>query len=234
MKRTLVNRLAVVAALTVAAAVSGPAQSGGAADAGRLVYADFQNLQNGRPVSARGGRTQLNRYAQNMANAPKFRGLENSEPPAPAPARGKADDPNIAAAFEYEVRIPNEWAGVHMEVFGNPEKDGKLVADDVSGYKFITMQIFAKGPKSIKLELISRGHGLDLEAGYPAATFRLTPGFNTYKMKLDSFRQPGWAQPINIKKDILQKLTSVTIGVHCDKCEMESGTILVDNIGFEN
>jgi len=37
-----------------------------------------------------------------------------------------------AAAFDYEMRIPNEWEGVSLEVFGQPEKDGKLVADDVS------------------------------------------------------------------------------------------------------
>src|SRR6185369_16223905 len=108
----------------------------------KLVYADFQKLENGRPVSARGGRTQLNRWAQNMGAAPKIKGLENAEPPAPAPAR--VTDQDTAAAFEYEIRLPNEWAGVNLEVFGQPEKDGKPVGDDISEYRFITMRLFAK------------------------------------------------------------------------------------------
>lgn len=197
----------------------------------KLVYADFQKLENGRLVSSRGGRTQLNRWAQNMGAAPKMRGLENAEPPSPAPAR--VTDQDIAAAFEYEMRMPNEWAGVSLEVFGQPEKDGKPVADDISGYKFITMRLFGKGPQSVRVELISRGVGVNLESGYPQMTFRLSPGFNTYKFKLDSFRQPEWATHLDFKHDILKKLTSVTIGVFCDKCRMESGTVVVDNLTFE-
>ncbi|MGH9880400.1 MAG: hypothetical protein ACRD6N_03105, partial [Pyrinomonadaceae bacterium] len=191
----------------------------------------FQHFQNGRPVSNGGGLTRLNRYSENAANPPKFRGLENADPPSPAAARVTADD--SAAAFEYELRIPNEWAGVNMEVFGHPEKDGKLLADDVSAYKFITLRIFAKGPESIRIELITRGHGYDLESGYPSVIFRVSPGFNTYKLKLDSFSQPEWATQLDYKRDVLKKLTSVTVGVFCEKCRMESGTVVVDNIAFE-
>jgi hypothetical protein len=200
-------------------------------DGSRLIYADFQNLQNGRPVSKRGGMTRLNRWSENPGNPPEFRGLEKADPPAPAPARVTADD--IAAAFDYELRIPNEWAGVNLEVFGQPEKDGKLVADDVSSYKFITMRVFAKGPQHIRLELITRGHGANLESGYPTANFRVSPGFNTYKLKLDSFSQPQWAMPLNLKSDVLKKLTSITVGVFCDQCKIEKGTVVVDNIAFE-
>lgn len=236
MKRIPFSRVGVTAALILGVAASVAAQSGDApktteSDANKFVYADFQNLQNGRPVSKRGGLTRLNKYAQNMANAPQFRGLEKADPPAPAPTRVTADD--TAAAFEYELRTPNEWAGVNMEVFGEPEKDGKLVPDDVSGYKFITMRLFAKGPRSIRIELITRGQGASLESGYPSAVFRVSPGFNTYKLKLDSFSQPEWATPLDFKRDVLKKLTSVTIGVFCEKCTMESGTVVVDNIAFE-
>jgi len=120
-----------------------------------------------------------------------------------------------------------------LEVFGQPEKDGKPVADDISQYKFITMRLFGKGPQSVRVELVSRGLGASLEAGYPQMTFRLSPGFNTYKFKLDSFSQPEWATQLDFKRDILKKLTSVTIGVFCDKCRMESGTLVVDNLAFE-
>src|SRR6267143_3663102 len=225
-------RTLAVLILLVAGSVSGqntskPPES----DASKLVYADFQNQQSGRPVSKHGGAVRLNVYAQNSANPPQFRGLENANPPAPAFARVTAED--VAAAFDYELRAPNEWAGVNMEVFGQPEKDGKLVPDDVSGYKFISLRVFAKGAQYIKLELISRGQGTNLESGYPAAGFRVSPGFITYKLKLDSFNQPEWAMQLDLKWDVLKKLTSVTIGVHCDKCIMEKGTVVVDNIAFE-
>lgn len=197
----------------------------------KLLYADFQSVQSGRPVSKNGGGVRLNVYSQNSANPPQYRGLENASPPAPAFARVTADD--VAAAFDYEFRIPNEWAGVNMEVFGEPEKDGKLVPDDVSGYKFITFRAFTKGAQYLKLELITRGQGANLESGYPAATVRLASGFNTYKLKLDTFSQPDWAMPLDLKRDVLKKLTSVTLGVHCDKCIIEKGTVVIDNIAFE-
>src|SRR2546426_610568 len=218
MKRMVVFSSGVLAALVFVVAGSVPAQDASKAaesDGSKLVYADFQNLQNGRPVSKRGGMTRLNRYSENATNPPQFRGLENADPPAPALARVTADD--VAAAFDYQLRIPNEWEGVNMEVFGQPEKDGKLVADDVSAYKFITLRVFAKGPRYIRLELITRGQGANLESGYPTVTFRVSPGFNTYKLKLDSFNQPQWAMQLDLKRDVLMKLTSITVGVFCDK-----------------
>lgn len=202
-----------------------------ASNESKLIYADFQNAQNGRPVSKRGGQTRLNRYSQNSANPPQLRGMPNTDPPAPALAR--VTDQDRAAAFDYEMRIPNEWEGVSLEVFGQPEKDGKLVADDVSEYKYITFRLFAKGPRMIRLELITRGHGANLDGGYPMANIRVLDGFNTYKLKLDSFNQPEWASPLDLKRDVLKKLTSVQIGVTCDKCVIENGTVVVDNIAFE-
>ena len=234
MKRTVFFHSGILAVLILLFAGSVPGQKASKpaeSDASKLVYADFQNVQSGRPVSKQGGMTRLNQYSQNSGNPPQFRGLENANPPAPAFARVTAED--VAAAFDYELRIPNEWAGVNMEVFGQPEKDGKLVPDDVSGYKFITLRVFTKGAQYIKLELITRGQGTNLESGYPTASFRVSPGFITYKLKLDSFSQPDWAMPLDLKRDVLKKLTSVTVGVHCDKCIMEKGTVVIDNIAFE-
>jgi hypothetical protein len=231
MKRMLSFGSCVLAVLTLMTGSISAQDASKPADSSKLVYADFQNSQNGRPVSSRGGMTRLNRYSQNSANPPEYRGLEKANPPAPALARVTGDD--VAAAFDYELRIPNEWEGVNIEVFGQPEKDGKLQADDVSAYKFITLRLFAKGPQHIRLELITRGHGANLESGYPVANFRVSPGFNTYKLKLDSFNQPQWAMPLDLKGDVLKKLTSVTVGVFCDKCTIEKGTVVVDNIAFE-
>ena len=231
MKMTMLVRCGMFAALMLVAASVFAQESAKSEDTSKLVYADFQNASAGRPVSSRGGMTRLNRYSQNPGNPPQFHGMDKADPPAPALARVTADD--VAAAFDYELRIPNEWEGVNLEVFGQPEKDGKLVADDVSGYKFITFRIFAKGPQHIRLELITRDHGANLESGYPTANFRVSPGFNTYKLKLDSFNQPQWAMPLDLKSDVLKKLTSITVGVFCDKCTMEKGTVVVDNIAFE-
>ncbi len=234
MKRTIFfcYELLAILILVVAGSVSGQdASKLRESDASKLIYADFQNAQTGRPVSKNGGMTRLNQDSQNSANPPQFRGLDKADPPAPAFARVTADD--VAAAFDYELRIPNEWAGVNIEVFGQPEKDGKLVPDDVSGYKFISLRVFTKGAQYLRLELITRGQGTNLESGYPMASFRVSPGFNSYKLKLDSFSQPTWAMPLDLKRDVLKKLTSVTIGVHCDKCIMEKGTVVVDNIAFE-
>jgi hypothetical protein len=234
MTRTVFLRLGFLSILILFVGGAVPGQDAAKpseSDASKFIYADFQNVQTGRPVSKHGGMTRLFAYSQNPANPPQFRGLENAAPPAPAFARVTTED--VAAAFDYELRIPNDWAGVNLEVFGEPEKDGKLVPDDVSAYKFITLRVFAKGTQSVQLELISRGQGANLESGYPTANFRVTPGFNTYKLKLDSFNQPEWAMPLDFKRDVLKKLTSVTIGVHCDKCKLEQGTLVVDNIAFE-
>jgi hypothetical protein len=231
MKKTMLFSCEVLVSLMLVTGLALAQDAAKTADASKFIYADFQNSQSGRPVSSRGGMTRLNRWSQNAANPPAFRGLDKADPPAPAFARVTADD--VAVAFDYEMRIPNEWEGVNLEVFGQPEKDGKLVADDVSAYKFITLRVFAKGPQSIRVELITRDHGTNLESGYPTASFRLSPGFVTYKLKLDSFNQPQWAMPLDLKADVLKKLTSITVGVFCDKCTLEKGTVVVDNIAFE-
>lgn|ERR1043166_1493827 len=231
MRRTVLISGGLFAALVFIATSVSAQEAAKPADNSKLMYADFQNSQAARPVSSRGGMTRLNRYSQNSANPPGFRGLDKADPPAPAFARVTADD--VAAAFDYDLRIPNEWEGVNLEVFGQPEKDGKLVADDVSAYKFISLRVFAKGPQYIRLELITRDHGANLESGYPTVNFRVSPGFNTYKLKLDTFNQPQWAIPLDLKNDVLKKLTSITIGVFCDKCTIEKGTVVVDNIAFE-
>jgi hypothetical protein len=231
MKITVLFRCGILVSLMLVVATVSAQDAAKSADASKLMYADFQNSQNGRPVSSRGGLTRLNFYSQNPGNPPVFRGMDKADPPAPAFARVTADD--VAAAFDYELRIPNEWEGVNLEIFGQPEKDGKLVPDDVSAYKFITLRVFAKGAQSIRVELITRGYGANLESGYPMASFRLSPGFITYKLKLDSFNQPQWAMPLDFKRDVLKKLTSITVGVHCDKCTIEKGTVVIDNIAFE-
>src|SRR5260370_813701 len=141
MERIIFSRCGIltVLILLVAGSVSGQnASKPPESDASKLIYADFQNVQSGRPVSKRGGAVRLNVYSQNSANPPQFRGLENANPPAPAFARVTAED--VAAAFDYELRVPNECEGVCIEVFGAPEKDGQLVPDDLGGATSISLR----------------------------------------------------------------------------------------------
>src|SRR5947207_1230475 len=112
MKRKLFLRCAILAVVILFVGGSVPGQDApkpAQADASKLIYADFQNAPNGRPVSKQGGMIRLNTYSQNSANPPQFRGLEKADPPAPALARVTGED--AAAAFDYELRIPNEWEG---------------------------------------------------------------------------------------------------------------------------
>ena len=87
MKMMVIFCSGMIAALMLVAG-STPAQDAAkSGDSSKLVYADFQNPQAGRPVSSRGGMTRLNRYSQNPGNPPEFRGMEKQIRP-PLRSRG--------------------------------------------------------------------------------------------------------------------------------------------------
>lgn len=207
--------------------------------ADKLVYADFDEMKDGRPVSARGGYVQLFGGQQNPATQSKFKGLEGVN--APELVRLKPDDPNKAAMFTYELPSPNQYASVTLEIQGLPSKDGKQVGEDVTGYKFLTLQVYAKGSpaptgvQAVRVELISHDHGIKLQYGFPQAAFKLNPaGFNTYKIELKKLAQPSWVQDRVDLKEVLKNLTSVNIQVYCDQCPPINGTVIFDNLIFTN
>ncbi|HEX8922566.1 MAG TPA: hypothetical protein VF766_13920, partial [Pyrinomonadaceae bacterium] len=154
-------------------------------------------------------------------------------PPAPELVRLKKEDPNKAAAFDYEMYPPNQYAGVGIQVQGQPDKDGKPVADDLSAYKFLTMQIYATGVPRLRVEIMSRGQGINMTSGFPQSSFKLKPGFNTYKIPLSTLAQPSWADNKVSTKDVLKKLTGITLTAFCETCTPIQGTVVVDNIAFE-
>jgi hypothetical protein len=196
-----------------------------------FVYADFENVKDKKPLSNRGGSVQLVSYQESTPS--KFKGLANSSPPAPEIVHLKADDPNRAIAFDYELYSPNQYAGVGVEVHGQADKDGKSVADDVSAYKFLTLQVYATGVPALRVELMSRGQGISLASGFPQMTFKVKPGFNVYKIPLSSLAQPQWAQTKVSTKDVLKKLTVVALTAYCEQCTPLHGTVVVDNITFQ-
>jgi len=198
-----------------------------------LVYADFQNPRDGRPVSNRGGSVTLGHYEENPTRPPVFKGSD-ADPSVPKLVRTSKEDQNLAAAFEYEFSIPNQWQGVTMTINGQPGETGALPADDVSGYKFMSIQAYATGTQYMRVEVKSNGEEINLHSGYPMNSFKLKDGFNTYKVWLNSFSQPAWVEGTRIDpKEVLKRLTSITVSVFCDDCRPQSGMVVVDNIVFQ-
>jgi hypothetical protein len=207
------------------------------ADSNALVYADFEKTdESGRPVSTRGGLIQLFAYEENQVRKSTFKGLEGANPAAPELVRIKKDDPNRALKFDYSLLAPNQWAGVTAEVHGLPDKDGQPVAEDVTGFKTLSLQVYATGLPILRLEVISGERGRDMGMQFPMYTFKVREGFNTYKVPLTGFQQPSWVPNERrvVPADILKKLTSLNITAFCDQCEQNrQGMVIVDNIVFE-
>jgi hypothetical protein len=199
-----------------------------------LVYADFENAVDGRAVSSRGGKVNLWGYEESPTRQSVFKGSD-SDKATPKLVRTSKTDQNHAAAFEYELVIPNEWAGVTMEVQGQPGPEGALPADDVRGYKALSLQAYVTGSSYMRVEIMSNGKRLNLHSGYPMTTFKLKEGFNTYKVPLTAFAQPAWVGDTRIDpKEVLEKLTSITLSVYCEQqCRPASGMVIVDNLVFE-
>jgi hypothetical protein len=204
------------------------------ADGKTLVYADSEKTENNRPVSARGGLIQLFAYEESGVFKSTFKGLEGADPAAPEIVHVKKDDPNHVMKFDYSLRAPNQWAGVTLEIHGQPDADGKFVPDDVSGFKSLSMQVYATGIEILRLEAISKSKGKDTGTVFPLMTFKVRPGFNTYKVPLGGFTQPSWANVRVDPKDIFKVLTSINLTAFCDQCDRnKEGMVLVDNVVFE-
>jgi hypothetical protein len=200
----------------------------------KFIYADFETTKDNRPVSNRGGLVQLFSYQENATNPSHFKGSKTGEQNAPDVVRLSKDDPNKAITFDYELRMPNQWAGVTVEVHGQPDKDGKPVSDDMSGYKYMTLQLYVTGVPQITVEFISKGQGIRIDGASPQMSFKVSKGFNTYKVALDSLTQPPYVETRVKPKDLLKKLTQVNISVACNQCVPTSGTVVIDNLIFQN
>ena len=199
----------------------------------RLVYADFETAKDNRPVSSRGGQVQLFSFEERPTMPSRYKGLDGANPPAPEFARPSKESSNKAIAFDYELQGTNQYAGVGVQVHGRPDQDGKPAADDVSGYKYLTLQLYATGVTSMTVQFVSQGNGIDTNSP-PELAFKVTPGFNTYRVPLNSIKQPSWADPKVNHKDVLKKLTSINIVASCNQCVPTKGTIVIDNLIFQN
>jgi hypothetical protein len=196
----------------------------------KLVYADFEKVENGRAISNNGGLVQM--YTAQESTPVRFRGLANASPGAPELVVLKTAPGNHLANFEYSLVGPNDWANVTLEVQGRPMKEGKPVADDVSGYKQLSLQLGATGVDSLRVEFISHGQGINLNAGFPQLPIRLKAGLNTYIIPLKGLSQPSWADKVD-SKEVLKKLTAISISAYCNQCTPQQGMVLVDNLVFQ-
>ena len=204
-------------------------------DGKTLVFADFEKTENNRPVSARGGLIQMYAYEESKIHKSTFKGLEGADPPAPELVRIKKDDPNRAMKFDYSLLAPNQWAGVTVEIHGLPDADGQAVPEDVSAFRTLSLQVYATGIEILRLEAVSGERGKDMRMQYPQMTFKVRPGFNTYKVPLSGFTQPAWVTERRVDpKEIFRKLTSINLTAFCEQCEAsKQGMVVVDNIVFE-
>lgn len=220
--------------VTAAALACGLAWTTQAQSPDRLVYADFESVADGRPVSARGGHMQLFGYSENPTRPPVLRGAPGIDPPVPELVRIKPDDPNRLGKFDFELLTPNQWSGATLEIKGQADQDGRTPRDDVSGYKTLSMQVFATGVATVRVEVLSRGWQQDTHTANPQITFLPKQGLNTYRVELKKFAQPSWVTDTRIDpKDVLKNLTAVTISAYCDECRPIKGMLVVDNVVFE-
>jgi hypothetical protein len=215
-----------IAALLLLALTVGPSS----AQDDKFVYADFEKVENGRAVSNNGGLVQM--YTAQESTPVKYKGLANASPGAPELIVLKDAPNNHLASFEYNLLGPNQWANVTLEVMGRPMKDGKQVADDVSGYKQLALQLYATGVDSLRVEFVSHGQGINITAGFPQLPIRLKPGLNTYVIPLKGVTQPSWAEKVDTK-EVLKKLTAISVSAYCNQCIPASGMVLVDNLIFQ-
>jgi hypothetical protein len=175
----------------------------------------------------------LSGYQQNPAIKASFTNSDKPWPQSPmvVPA---AQNHSQLIIYSFTIPAPNQWAGVTVEIRGLPDKDGKQVAEDLSAYKYLTVDIQAQGTNAMRAELISRDNGIPIPDGrgqehtFP---FALGSGMHTYRLELKKFSQPNWDNVTKVDvKDLLKKLTCVRFTTYAIP---SNGQIAIDNVVFE-
>jgi archaellum component FlaG (FlaF/FlaG flagellin family) len=194
-----------------------------------MVYADFERLQGIRPVSAQGGRATISSFQQNPAAPTALRDASDGDPALLLDAEGTFSQ---RAFFDYETRAPNQWAGASLDIKALPEQGSRQRPMDVSGYDTLTVQLSATGTKKLQIELRSRDNGLQIDYGsYPQVEIAVSETPRTYRIALSSFVTPTWVKsPLNTK-EVLKRLTEISVKVLT--ATPAKGRVTVDNLVFE-
>ncbi len=149
-----------------------------------FVFADFEKADdNKKPISARGG-------AIRRLSLPGPR-HQRSRAKGPELVHIKRDDPNHLLKFDYALFARADWTGVTLEIHGQPDVDGKMVPDDLSGYKMLSLDCYETGVADRPCGNRQSG----TRARRTRSSRRSTPsrcreGLNTYKIPLKAFSQP--------------------------------------------
>lgn len=225
--------LIVLALMTITVLSLAQDKEKGKEGGSKLVYADFEQLKDGRPVSKRGGTVLLSGYQANPAIKVTFTNADKPWPQSPmvVPA---AQNHSQLIIYNFSIPAPNQWAGVTLEIRGLPDKDGKQVAEDLSAYKYLTVDIQAQGTNAMRAELISRDNGIPIPEGVGQEhtfPFALGSGMHTYRLELKKFSQPNWDNVTRVDvKEVLKKLTAIRLTTYAVP---SNGQIVIDNVAFE-
>ncbi len=195
----------------------------------RLLYADFEKLnKDNRPISSREGQIMFD------ANAP------SGKPKITPQMFGVQAPLTQRLGFQFEITAPNAWAEASMKIVGMKDK-GRLddwaktllvKAEDVTVYKFLSLDLGAAGTNQIRVRVISEGNGVDAGSAHPEKTIQVTSSLTTYKIPLADFKQPtgDWVTKKVTTEQVLKKLTGIQLSV----TQVPSkGIVVVDNVAFE-
>jgi hypothetical protein len=188
----------------------------------KLVYADFENCTAEQVTSSRGGIAQ-----------PIGWQADDSKPPTVEPIFLEADGANTKRmAFNYKLVAGQKYTGVALMINGLPEKDGKPQPEDLSGYKEMTIEMEASGPRRIRVQFLSQQTGLTVAPGFePVYVLDVKPGFVKYEIPMKKVVTPK-DTPANsaIAMAVLKQVTGIQIAT--DE-QGSSGHIIIDNVVFE-
>jgi hypothetical protein len=135
-------------------------------------------------------------------------------------------------AFNYKLIVDQKFAGAGMTINGQPAgPGGKLPSDDLSGYKELSFDMEASGPRRVRVQFLSENTGLTVTPGFEAfCVVQVTPGMQNYRCPLKKVEVAQDAPASNASaKQILKQVTSLQFVV----TELgSSGHVLLDNITF--
>ena len=199
--------------------------------AAHLNYADFEQLSKDKTlISTREGKVSFNVASQNPSNRPKIV-PKMLGPQSPLTQR---------IGFEFEITQPNDYASAFVKIIGMKDK-GHLddwaktlivKADDLSAYKYLTLDIGAAGVTQVRVDLISEGNGIDAGGANQEKVLNIDGQLKSYRLPLSEFKQPtgDWVKKKYTVEQVIKKLTAVQINV----TQVPSkGFVVIDNIAFE-
>lgn len=201
---------------------SSAAQQPSSAMPDKLVYADFENSTAEHVISSRGG----------IARPVGWQ-ADDSKAPTVEPVFLEPDGSfSKRVAFNYKLVAGQKYTGAALMVNGLPDQDGKPQPEDLSGYKEMSFEMEAAGPRRIKVQFLSQKTNLTVVPGFePSYVVEVKPGFDTYRIPVKKVDTPKDTPPNSASaKSVLKQVTGIQIVT--DE-QGSSGHFIIDNIVFQ-